>query len=225
MMHVFFRLGQCIAFLLTLSVVAVHADDIRYKTLNQVRTGVANYHVEYSKISKTLVTLQDFKLRLNDGTIFRVPTAPVQYDLQDLQGLLKGIRLQLGNVVFPLRAPTIDVVEIEMNIVRCIGSAVGVCKISTAKTLHLYTGGPIQLGHEDYLIKVGFDTLNGIQMDNVTKTVQKLSCTFNHMNLDSHRSSEECRPLGKPVRKTVRACSLANRRYPITGIVIRANEA
>lgn len=213
------------------------ADDIRYKTLSKSRGAIANYHEVYSEIVYTRMIIQDFTLKTSEGKTLQISTPQTQINLQDLMGPTKGIRLQLGNVVFPGRAQSINVVEIEAKIVKCIGT-IGfrdgsTCKMGTPQVLTLYTGTPVALENEDYLIKVGLVTadninmtvLNAIQFDMLTKTVQKYSCTFNHMNLDASRPSEECRAVGKPSKTTSLSCSMVNRRYPIARIVIRANDA
>src|SRR5688500_6035604 len=51
----------------------------------------ANYHALYASIESTIVTIKDVYLRTADGQAIKIPGAAREVDLQDLNGLGKGI--------------------------------------------------------------------------------------------------------------------------------------
>jgi hypothetical protein len=199
-------------------------------------TGPSDYHTTYSNILDTIVVLRNFRIRTTDGQVISINTDPMELDLQDLQGVGKGLPLNLTGVTYPDGAETVDVAEIESDIVgedaRTISSNNAVCPLKTPSKLNFYTSAPITvIAGEQYFVKVNFSPLNSIQIDLVTE--KKCGCEGEH---ERHRNSghngsknhnrghyrdDDC----DESTATVKRCELVNRRQPITDIIRPVDEA
>jgi hypothetical protein len=202
------------------------------EVISQTRSGAINYHATYGTIINTIVVIQGYRLRTNDGSIIPVRGDRIVVDLNDLTARKRGLPLDLSKVKFPGGGPTIDVVEIEANVVDCADHKLvfepsnrqfgSTCALKAPKTLNLYSQQqPFQLFNApDYLIKVGFEPLNAIQLDIVQTKSQKVSCWTAFEN-----QKPVCRPSGHPVTRTAKQCELANRRLKLADVVRAADEA
>ncbi len=188
-------------------------------------TGPAIYHTVYSNIEDTIVKIKNFRLRTSDGQVINVPSAAVEVDLQDLQGLTKGLKIDLAGIVFPASAATADIVEIEVDVVgdtaRAISADNSSCKLGTPKLLNFYTSAPVTvIAGEIYLVKVNFTPLNSIQIDIVTKNNCKCNDSTHNHSSGQHtakhddNSDDECES-----ESTIQKCDLVNRRQAVTQII------
>ena len=174
-------------------------------------SGPADYHATYASITNTNVTIEDFRLRLNDGTVINVDTAPIAVNLQNLTGLGAGLPLNLTGVTLP--SPEVKVVEIETTVVdrgnaEILLSGRPSCDLAVPKRLNFYTTAPQPVTADAYLVKVAFSPLASIQLDNVTETTRRIC---NGEVTETNTTS------------TLR-CSLANKRQAITTIIRVADE-
>lgn len=175
------------------------------------KTGPANYHALYNNISSTLVTIQDFNLRTNDGQTIHVKSNPVEIDLQDLNGTGKGFVIDLTQVTFPNNAPTVDVVEVRAQIVdqshaRAVISATGDCPLSVPKTIDFYTTAPVTvIQGQSYRVGVTYSPLNSIEVTVETTTLKK-KCSAYH---------KSCKQKVDSTPSTKQICRLENRRQLI----------
>ncbi|NJL25825.1 MAG: hypothetical protein HC902_12050 [Calothrix sp. SM1_5_4] len=128
--------------------------------ISKTVAGPADYHSVYSKIQNTRMSIQGYDLRLNDGQVLHIDTDVQEIDLQALQGLGRGLIIDLTNVEFPGGATSIDVVEIETNVVKKNGAqAISVdgstCDLSVPRRLNFYTSAAVSMGRESYIVKSG----------------------------------------------------------------------
>lgn len=182
-------------------------------------TGPKNYHMVYANIEDTIVTLQNFRLRSEDGQVVSIKTAPIEVDLQELQAVGDGLPLNLTGVTLPDNAPTMPVAEVEMDIVgkdaRIVSKDNSACELATPKKLNLYTQAPITvIAGEQYLVKVVFTPLNAIQLDMIKKKHHGRDCDRRdhkhygrHDRHDSDNDESELR------------CELTNRRHLVNDII------
>jgi hypothetical protein len=216
---------------------------------NAVVSGPAGYHTQYANIQHTNVTLQNFDIRTEEGDVIHVDTAPMTVDLQSLAGFAQGLNLDLTNVDFPGGAQTINVAEIQTNVVSGsnanIQSSDGTtCKLSSLpKTLNLYTAAAIPLGHDLYHVKVSFTALNSIQLNEITIT--KKVCTpitsshgtssanftsTHHSGHDGDHDDDDhdkrkCCPNGTTnVESLTKECKIVNRRQLVPAIPRAADD-
>lgn len=191
----------------------------------QGAAGPSGYHTVYANIQDTIVTLKNFRIRTTDGNVVTVTTAPFDVDLQDLQGIGKGLPLNLTGVTFPGGAATLDVAEIESDVVgndaHTVSSDNSSCDLATPKKMNFYTAAPITvIAGEQYLVKVQFSPLASIQIDLVKK--KDCGCKnphHNHKVLSTaknygHNDDRDCDEV------TVQRCELVNRRQ-LTNDIIR----
>ncbi len=195
-------------------------------------TGPSMYHTVYGSIEDTIVKIQNFRLRTSDGQVINVPSVAQEVDLQDLQGLTKGLKINLAGITFPGNAATADIVEIEVDVVgsnaRAISSDNSSCKLGTPKLLNFYTVAPVTvIAGETYLVKVNFTPLNSIQIDIVTKN--KCKCDGNHTRTGHQHTAKNSSGPGShdddssddncDVETTIQKCELVNRRQAVTQII------
>ncbi|MGE4133969.1 MAG: hypothetical protein AB7F86_20195 [Bdellovibrionales bacterium] len=201
-------------------------------------SGPAAYHSVYSDIEDTIVTLQNYRLRLNDGSVISIPTAPTEVDLQDLVGIGKGLVLDLAGVTFPGGAITTEIVEVEVDVVgtnaRIVSSDNTTCALKTPKRLNLYTLAPMTvIAGESYLIKVAYSALNSIQIDilggststKVSQSGKKHRHSRGHTDQDCDSDSDSNDDDKNPPTTGSRTCELVNQRQPIQEIVRPIDEA
>lgn len=132
--------------------------------------GESTYHSVYGNIQHTYVTLRNFRIRTTSGQVVSVATSSIKVDLQDLQAAGKGLPLNLTGVSFPGGVKTIDVAEIESDVVgtdaRTVSSDNSSCNLATPSKMNFYAAAPIAvIAGEQYLVKVQFSPLNSIQID------------------------------------------------------------
>lgn len=145
------------------------------------------YHDLYANIaSATIVVKGTALLRGEDGRQFEVPVAPQTIDLLKLNGqstnqlAVRGIQLKLSQVQFPDDASQLEVAEIELQIERSEQNRVTLvdnrgCGMAVPARLLLYTSAPTPVSHDDYIIKVAFQAIEGI-----TFRLPKTSSTARH---------------------------------------------
>lgn len=201
-------------------------------------SGPANYHETYGKISKTLITIQNYYLRTEEGDVLKIATAPQQVDLQALAAFSQGLRLDLSNAQFPGGATEIHLAEIEVDVVKSAGAQIQStdgtsCELSYLPAkLNLYTAAPITLMRDAYHVKVGYTALNSIQLKTVTTATKKECCTRKahshdrhckwdrwgkHIDRDLGNNGRTC-TLSEAEYSVVKTCKLVNRRQPVPSI-------
>lgn len=209
-----------------------YREESKVKVISQHSNGPAPYHPTYAMVANTTVMIQGYNLRTDDGYVIRVKTAPMRVDLQNLMGPKQGLALDLSKVKFPNGAPTANIVEIEAKIVDCSDNFIlfnsqspqfgKTCPLVMPKSLILYApNAPFQVFNDpEWLIKVDFKAINGIQLDLVTTVTQKTTC-WNPFG----RDPDICRPSGGKITKTVPRCELINRRFPMPLLIRKVDEA
>ncbi len=191
--------------------------------------GPRNYHATYGSIFNTVVVIQGFRLRTNDGKVIYVRNPRMNVDLQDVKAFRRGILVDLRKVI--PAGQFVDVVEIQANTVDCSNHYVNFntqnqqfgkqCKLRVPKSINFYTTtAPVQMGSFEYLVKVDFNPLNAIQLDLATITTHKQSCWYPFPD-----SPEVCSPAGRPQISYGKKCELINPRQPIMNIVRAIDEA
>jgi len=189
-------------------------------------TGPAAYHTVYSNIQQSLVKIKNFRLRTVDGEVINVPTAVMEVNLQDLQGVTKGLAVNLAGITFPASAATIDIVEVETDLVldgsaRTISADGSICKLSTPhRKLNFYTGAPVTIiAGEQYLVKVNYTALNAIQIDIVTK--KDCECGDDHDDKVAVQETGKggSHSHGECVEGQIQRCELVNRRHAVLQII------
>lgn len=191
--------------------------------------GPKNYHQTYASIFNTVVVLQGYSVRTNDGQVIRVPSPRMTVDLQDLKDFKRGLLLDMRKVV--RAGQFVDVVEIQAHVVDCSNHYLNFrdknqqfgsqCKLRTPKTINLYTvSAPEPMGAFEYLVKVDFNPLNSIQLDLVKVFTAKKEC----WNPFGDFYQDICKELPEKVTRA-KSCELANRRQPILRIVRAIDEA
>lgn len=203
------------------------------RLISQQVSGPAPYHPSYGSIKQTYITIQDFDLKLEDGGVIHIDTAPMKINLQDLigvkNGVSKGIPLDLRNVAFPRGATTIAVAEIETKILsgkgncaKAVQESGSSCCLTTPKRLNLYTlQEPKILFKDVFNIKLFFDPLAAIQIDKVRKTYQR----YEGGSWFEGDSSDHWKKKGRSKYYDCYYCSLVNQRHPITDIIRPIDEA
>ena len=217
--------------------------------------GPANYHQVYAAIQNASITIQDFTLRLEDGTVIPVNTNPTTINLLDLSAFGKGLLLDLTQVTFPGGANTIQVAEIDVNLLSSpsadlISSDNSHCALGIPKSLQFYTNAAITFGHDAYHVKVPVAALNAIQINEITTVTQQICCSNGHSchhehgdrdddhdgdhdggkegwqaSFDSHKHGPTCAPQGEPTPSTKQRCKLVNRRYVITAAPLAKDDS
>jgi hypothetical protein len=186
--------------------------------------GPVNYHPTYAAIQNTLITIQNFTLRLEDGTTLSVPTSPLAIDLQALSGAGQGIPLNLVNVTLPAGA---QLAEIVAQIVppatgnaELVSTGGATCALKTPKTLNLVTAAPYTLSNDSFLIKVSFSPLDSIEIWTTTTVTQEV-CSGGHGNWgDGSCNSTNAATTSAPATTTSpEQCSLVDRRQAIAQIL------
>ena len=210
------------------------------RVINDQRTGPENYHQVYGAIKNTVITIEDFFLRTNDGKVIKVVTDYMTIDLQDLKDYRRGLLIDTRKANFPRGVSEIDVVEIETKIVDVrpayTNSADGSqCRLRTPKYLNLYTqpdvnysvpgvqpapNGIMRMAKDEYLVKLFFSPLNAIQIDIIKEKTQDVECGRTCLF-----DRERCRPVGRPRNKEFQRCELANSRHPISQLVRKVDES
>lgn len=205
-------------------------DDIR---VTEMRAGPADYHKVYGSIANTVVTIEDFFLRTNDGNVYKVATDYMTVDLQDLSKFGRGLLIDTRKIKnWPRNQTELKVVEIETKIVSNIKGREayilwgrggtqydnGKCMLRSPKFLNFYTqpSNPegIPMEKDEYLVKVDFSPLNAIQIDIITQTKQKVNCDCD----------DDCKKVGRPQVKKIMRCEIANRRNSINRVIPKRNE-
>lgn len=193
-------------------------------------SGPVDYHTTYAGISATNVTIQNFYLRTEEGQVIKVQSDPVEVNLQDLSGFAKGLQLHLSQVNFPDNADSINVAEIDVDVVKgssyMVSGDLNKCQFENSPgRLIFYTDQAIALGHDDYHVKVNFTALNAIQLNVVTTVTQNKCCksschtSWNWKSAwNAHSSDKNC-TLGAEQTSTETKCRLVNRRHEVTSIV------
>ncbi len=234
MMNVFSKWVGCLAIILSSASASATWSEYKTKVISEYRSGPANYHQVYGNIINTVVTIEDFWLRTNDGQVIKVMTDYMTIDLQDLVKYGRGLLIDTRKVNFPRGVSEIDVVEIETKVASVrkayYNSADGTqCTLKVPKYLNFYTLAPIRMGKAEYLVKigkvvngveVGFSPLESIQIDVTTRKTQKYECCIGWFGF-----GRSCEPIGRPKTTTKLTCELANRRQPILRIIRRIDEA
>jgi hypothetical protein len=159
------------------------SDSAASETSNKTSSGPSDYHNRYSQIQHTNVSIKDFEIRTEDGQIIHVATDITPTDFQALAGFAQGLNLDLTQAEFPNGASTIQVAEIQVQVIdpshANIQSSDGTsCTLSSIPTtLNLYTTQPITLGHDAYHVKVAYSPLNSIQLDEIASKSKDHCCT------------------------------------------------
>ncbi len=189
-----------------------HGSSCRTEVVSRTSAGPADYHALYASITATNVTIQDFRLKTNDGQVIEITTAPTVINLQNLTAFGQGLQIDTTNIQLPDGSTTIDLVEIETRIVNPRSAVITTsdedCDLRVPQRLVFYTAAPIALGNEQYIVKVPFSPLASIQIDDVTTITRQVG----------KRCSQQ------PTSETERFCSLANKRQAISNIVRRVDE-
>lgn len=197
----------------------------RTEVVSTTVAGPDRYHETYASIVKTNLTIQNFTIRTEDGKTVNVNTDPITVDMQTLNKIFQGLKVDLTNAEFPGGSETIAVAEIESLIVQAPGELVfsgdANCALSIgSRKINFYTAAPITVGHDAYNVKVNFTPLDSVQLNLVTKVKRTTCCAHSHDCRD--RSRDKC--VNSEQTSEVRTCRFVNRRQPITAIVRQVDD-
>lgn len=189
----------------------------RNEVISRTVAGPARYHTVYFGIQSTKVTIQNFQLRGEDGSVVQINTEPMAIDLQALGGPGQGLLVNTVGITLP---ENFQLAEIETEILASEEASVfpvndASCDLKTPRKLNLYTADAFPMVNDSYLVKVQFSPLDSIQIDVVTTTTQKTCCQVCSRQMWADKSCEVSTL--PPVISTV--CKLANRRLRIASIL------
>lgn len=145
----------------------------------------STYQNVYQDIINTVVTIDDFILRTDQGRKIKIETELMTVDLQSLSSNSQGLWLPIRGSNLP-RKP-FYIVEIEAKISWWRPAYVnfangGQCRLRVPESLYFYASQPIAVEKDLYLVKAEF-----LPMDSIQGEFDPESSTLDHCALVNSR--------------------------------------